>query len=247
MESTIIKIESYLESIAYSILLFAIHDEKYKKHLLKTLYENEILRFYEYTSMEIDYSKSTLLFPRNYSFAKQKLSWLINEMNFIDSDEKDNILVILNAAKEKKQILPKDAAWGIVFNETLGPTLGDVDSINKIEYSQIIILNSGCNKIEKHDLVRFVNKVSIQVIQKCLVRADYNFNRLEPEVVFWISNSGMIELYYTQDDSQFETIYKRIEDAKIKCAILNVDEMSSIIALQPSVKGSYLQFINELI
>lgn len=244
---SLIETKSYLESVAYGLLLFAFCYEKFKQYFIKTLYEKEVLVSSNCIETIIDPQHYTFFMPRNYLIAKQKLDWVINEFGYIESEEKESILKILNSINCKKHTQPKNGFWGFTLGEDLGPTIGIIDFAPKIEYSQIIILKPTCDSLDKYNLTKLINNASMNIIYKCIEFANYNLKRLEPEVISWLSDSRMLELYCAMSDSQYENIFDRIKKLEIKHSVVTKNYDSSVIALQPSMAGTYYEFLDGLI
>lgn len=240
---------SYLQSIAYGIVLLAQRKKSFKEVLLNYLRDHDVL--IQHSQVEdIDHCiphDGELVIPINHLIAQSKLAWLINETKYVEQDERDYIFGILNLVDEREIPVPKAAAWGIVFNETLGPTLGDVDLSSRLDYSQVIILKSGCKVIEKYDLAKSVNSASLGALDRCFEVARYDFQRLEPEVISWLSDSRNLEMYFSVSDSQFANVLYRVNECRLNYFMIDEENSSSVLALQPSINGSYCELVGELV
>ena len=239
----------YLQSMAYSIVLLAYRKKRLKEFLMGYLSKQDLLQPNEHDKYYDPCipAERKLLMPINYAISQRKVEWLINETKHVDQDVKVDILRILNLVGRKGISMPKAApAWGVVFNETLGPTLGDPDKPSKLDYSQVIILKSACKHLEKFELTKWVNSASLGALNRCFETANSDFQRLEPEVVSWLSGSRKLEMYFSDNNQQFENILQKVYESNLIFFLFNSQVSTSILALQPSISEGYYELVSDL-
>ncbi|MEK7572685.1 MAG: hypothetical protein AAB493_02430 [Patescibacteria group bacterium] len=228
---------SRLESVALGLLVLAKKSDLFKKRLMQRLFEHDLILpdTVEISEVPLEYEHIKWIPLINPKVAERKLVWLSNEIDYAPDLQRQRIIKILSLTYRKP--VPKMAAWGIFFNETLGLTLGDPDFYCCLEYSQVIILGSGWHKSEPQNLTKQVSMVSLMALTRCIEEAHFNLNRLEPEVSSWLLEGSGIQLYSAKNDQDFEEILVHARDCGLPFA--SISEDVNLIALQPSITGSY--------
>ena len=228
---------SRLESVALGLLVLAKKSDFFKKRLMQHLYEHDLILLgtIEIPEVPLEYGHIKWIPSINPKVVERKLVWLFNEIDYASDLQRQRIIKILSLAYRKP--VPKMAAWGILFNETLGLTMGDPDLDCCLEYSQVVILGSGWHKLELQNLTKQVSKVSLMALTRCIEEANFNLNRLEPEVSSWLLEGSGIKLYSAKNDQDFEEILIHARDCGLPFA--SISEDVNLIALQPSITGSY--------
>lgn len=238
---------SYVKTIAASMVLLAVKNEKFRVSMCRYLFNRELLVPYpQENELSVDLSSFFAnTQPISEIVADRKLEWLVNELNYIDSDDRCDTLRVLGLATLSIPD-PKAAAWGILFNQTLGLTRGNPDFSSGLEYSQEIILNQDWEDFNKLELAQAISAASAGVLSKCLEVADYDFKRLEPEVVSWLSESRTSLLYSVSSNSEFNEVVSRAYLSGISFFVSADGALPNIIALQPSIAGSHYKIVEGL-
>ena len=240
---------SYLQSVAYSMALLAYHDKGFRESLGRYLFDKRIL----IPASQIDnvdalsHDDVLFLMPISRSIAEEKLAWLVNELEYVDIVERNRIQNILSLVAVNEYTFPQAASWGVIDNETLGVYVaGHPFRRSGLGYSQVVILERSCSQLENFALAKLIHSVSVAALNRCVEDANYDFKRLEPEVIEWLSGPRDLELYWAAADSEFEEALTKVRMAEIKFALVDEGESGSILALQPSATGTHFECVNQL-
>jgi hypothetical protein len=230
---------SHLESVALGLLVLAIKSNYFKKELVQYLFENDLILPKTITNQGFyqNYESIKWILPINPSIAESKLKWLVNEIEYVSDAEREKIIRILDLAYRKP--VPEMAAWGIVFNETLGVFVaGHPFFVDRhLEYSQAIILSPNWRNLEPQNLTKQISRISLMTLTKCIEEAELDFKRLEPEVSSWLLEGKNLELYVAKNEKDFKGILTHLSNSGI--IYTSISNEINLIALQPSVTGSY--------
>lgn len=237
---------SKLESVALGLLALATKSEVIQKKLMQGLYEYDlIMSNLENTSEEsLDFSHIEWIPFINTRIAESKLFWLINEINHASDEERQRVVKILSYTYRNP--VPQMAAWGFIFNETLGVFVAghpfNVDM--RLEYSQVIIVGPNWRQLEPQNLAKQVSRISLMALSKCIEEANFNLKRIEPEVSSWLLEGSGLELYCAKDEEELNEILIKAQNCGLLCS--SISEEVKLIALQPSVSGSYETLLAKL-
>jgi hypothetical protein len=236
---------SHLETVALGFLALAVKSDFFKKWIKQRLLvrETTLTDASGIPEINFEYEHISWLPPINLVVAESKLSWLFSEIDYAPEYQKQRIIGILNLACGTP--VPQAAAWGIVFNETLGPTLGNPELFNRcIDYSQVVILGPGWNLFKPQDLTRQVSRVSLQALAKCIEDANFKLDRLEPEVSSWLLEGSGVRLYSAESDQDLKNVLTSMRKSGLPLA--SISEEVNMLALQPCITGSYDTLLAEL-
>jgi hypothetical protein len=227
-----------LKLIALGLVLFAKKQSNFKKLIFNGLFDRNF--YLPNTEVHLSADDITLIkwIPQiNPLIAEKQLIWLFNEMEYVQLPEREKLITILHLAFDKPT--PQAAAWGIIFNETLGVFVAGhpFDIKSSIDYSQVVIVDSNWKQFKPHILAKRINKASIKVLTKCMESANYDLKRLEPEVSSWLWEGSEIKLYYAKRNGDFEDILNCAHKSGLLCFVTTED--INVLALQPCITGSY--------
>jgi hypothetical protein len=230
---------THLESVALGLLALTMKSDFFKQQLMQQLYEHDLILTdsSETPGDDLDYENIEFIPFISPEVAVRKLSWLCNEIGFASKNEKQRIVRVLSLTY--KNPIPQMAAWGFIFNETLGVFVAghpfNIDSC--LEYSQVIILGPNWQKFESQNITKQVNRISLMTLTKCIEEAKFNLKRIDPEVSSWLFEGSGLELYCAENESDYKEILVRMHNCGQP--YISLSEDVDLIALRPSVTGSY--------
>lgn len=227
---------SHLESVALGFSELARMSNDFKAWLKQRLLERELILIDATNSPVGSERESADWVPSIHpAFADRKLTWLFNEIELVPKLQRQEVVKILTLACG--DTMPKEAAWGTIWNETLGPTLGDLLDSVRLSYSQTVILGPGWNRLKPQNLTTQVSKASLMALAKCVEDADFKLERLEPEVSAWLVEGSGVKLYGAECKQDFADVLVRVRKSGLPLA--SVSEEVEVLALQPCIDGSY--------
>ena len=228
---------SYFESVALGLLALAMKFEFFKKQLMQHLFDHDFIlpAGFEMPEVSLDYRHIKWIPSIHPNVAEDKLIWLLNEIEQAPEMERQRVIKILSFAYKK--MMPEMAAWGILFGETLFVAVGNPD-VTSAEYSQVIVLDPSWKELDSQNLVKKVNEVSLAMLTRCIEEANFNIKRLEPEVSSWLLKGSGLKLYSAKTNQDFKDILTNLNDCGMPF-VYNSENNIGVIALQPSITGSY--------
>lgn len=235
----------YLETVAWSLVAHAGPNKDFKELLTRLIRERTAAPQAYFSCTGCVAPNAEWLIPLSPNDARKKAEWLMNELDYVESAERESLLGILGTACLQEWPLPEDAAWGILFNETLGPTRGN-PSVWQVEYTQVVIVQDWGNGFGPHEFARLVSEASSGALYRCIENANHDFRRVEPEVLAWLSDSRSLEIYHADTHSQFESVVDWAIEFGINNWVVNSDSGMAGIGLQPAAKGTYYKLIQGL-
>jgi hypothetical protein len=237
---------THLESVSLGLLGLAKESSYFKNQLLKQLYEHELILTdaSPLQELNLDYGHVKWIPFINPGVAESKLTWLCREANNTSNEEREKIVQILSLAYQDPT--PKMAAWGIVFNETLGVFVaGHPFFLDQcLKYSQVIILGPTWRELESQNLSKQINRASLLTLSRCIEEAKFNLKKLDPEVSSWLLEGSGLELYGAESKEDFTEIVTQVKNCGLPFSSLS--EEVDLIALQPCVTGSYETLLAKL-
>ncbi|GEM_PF-3285706 len=235
---------SHLESVALGFLALAAGASFFKEWLTERLSERtlalpDIIEIPAFEPAHIEWIP-----PISPAVAERKLIWLLNEMEYAPERQRQRVINILNLSHQTP--IPKAAAWGIVFNETLGVFVaGHPFRFNTlVDYSQTVIVGPEWTRLKSHELTKCVSRVSLMATAKCIEHASFKLERLEPEVSSWLLEGSGVRLYGAESGQSFNDVLARVRESGLPYAFLS--EKVDMLALQPCITGSYETLLAEL-
>ena len=236
---------SHFESVALGLVASAIKSETLKKQIIQYLFDYDLI-----LQKDVEMNEVTLKCENiewlpfvHPEIIKRKIEWLTNELKQGPELQRQRIIKILSLSYRKP--VPEMAAWGILFGETLFVVRGNPDPFSSfLEYSQVVIIGPGWQKVKPQSLTKEVSRVSLMAITRCIEEAKFDLNRLEPEVGSWFVEGSGVDLYEAKDVNDFKETFRLVQKSGIPFA--SVSEDLNLIALQPGITGSYETLLSKL-
>ncbi|MDP3974831.1 MAG: hypothetical protein Q8P88_00895 [Candidatus Jorgensenbacteria bacterium] len=235
---------SRLDSVALGFLVLAARASFFMEWLAQRLRDRALILPGVIEVPAFEHEPVEWVPPINPAVAEQKLTWLLNEMEYAPERQRQRIINILNLAHRNP--VPQAAAWGFIFNETLGVFVaGHPFNFNTlVDYSQAVIVGPGWHLLAPHDLTRKVSRVSLMALSKCIEDAGFKLDRLEPEVGSWLLEGSGVRLYDAENGQSFKDVLACVRESGLPFA--SISEEVDMLALQPCITGSYETLLAEL-
>ena len=235
---------SHLESVALGFLAFAARADFFKEWLTQRLSDLKLVLLDTIEIPAFEPEHIEWVPPINPAVAERKLAWLLNEMEYAPERQRQRIVNLLNLASRNP--VPQAAAWGFIFNETLGVFVaGHPFRFNTlVDYSQAVIVGPGWNRLKPQDLTRRVSRVSLLALSKCIEGAGFKLDRLEPEVGSWLLEGSGVRLYGAENGQEIKDVLVCVRESGLPFA--SIFEEVDMLALQPCITGSYDTLLAEL-
>ncbi|MBI2033845.1 MAG: hypothetical protein HYT13_01975 [Candidatus Liptonbacteria bacterium] len=230
---------SHLETAALGFLGLAKKSGSFREWLKRRLFDRELILLgaTEFPEAALEYEHGEWVPSIHPAIAERKLTWLFDEIDCAPEPQRQGVVKILNLACG--HTMPRAAAWGIVFVETLGVFVsGHPFRSPRVDYSQAVILGPGWNLLKPHDLTKRVNKASLTALTKCIEAASLDLKRLEPEVASWLWKGSGVRLYSAQSNQDFEDVLAHVRKSGLSFASVSEGKVD-VLALQPCITGSY--------
>lgn len=219
----------YLESLAYSLILYAEQDKKFKQFLIDSISRYSDTTNLTYLSEE-SLKKSALLIPKDYKQACKRLYWLKSQD---DSYEKRVAIRVLKTSEYEQAVTTRAVLFGLALGVIIGPTLGEP----KKKDPMMIIARKDYKQPSQTQFAEIITRLTHEVLKNGIERAG-STKKLEPELGDWFHSHKGLGFYKTN-----ELFIKRIVSDMSLLSVpyaIQCDETGpSILALSPSVNSKY--------
>lgn len=234
----------HLESVVLGFLALAARADFFKEWLTQRLSDCKLVLPEALEVPAFEPEHIGWVPPINPAVAERKLAWLLNEMEYAPERERQRIINLLNLASRNP--VPQAAAWGFVFNETLGVFVAGhpFNFSTLVDYSQAVIVGPGWTRLKPQELTKRVSRVSLLALAKCVEDAGFKLDRLEPEVGSWLLEGSGVRLYGAESGRSFKDVLASVRESGLPFA--SVFEEVDMLALQPCITGSYDTLLAEL-
>jgi len=157
--------------------------------------------------------------------------WLLNTVNQSSrSHFTKNILLSWSQDFEE----PKDVVLGIVGLAIIGPTLGLIEKKKKKKSQlKILITENFFKNKTRTQLATFLNRNSLQLLNKELNLVGGKMSNLHPDTFDWWQDGGEIKLMMASNNLIQKLNHKAIKDSLL--TILNEEKENFTLAISPSV------------
>lgn len=221
---------SYAKSLALSLILYAKHDEIFRRSFGKIaasfLPRERSKVFYEVSGIQV-------LLPRDRALALRRASWLEKRLQERSLPEFQETAEMLGNWEQIRIIeQPKSIVVGFIQVAIPGITLGRFKRFSKMT----CLVSNAMAKTKAIELAKHTLQASIQLIADAVRAGNYNINKLEPEVADWFFGDRIIEFYKAGPEKML-SVKKELQRLGIPHSTVEKDDSLSLLAISPAANS----------